>query len=1266
MLAVLALSLSAMISQNQLPDWEDPNVVAINKEPARATSVPLPSPRAKLDDRTFQRSLNGPWKFHWVGKPADRPIAFYEPEYDDSDWGTIDVPSCWEMRGYGVPIYTNVTYPFPANPPFIPHDYNPVGSYRTTFEVPEGWRGRQTIVRFGGVYSAFYVWLNGKKVGYSEDSKGPAEFNLTPYLQEGLNTLAVEVYRWCDGSYLEDQDMFRFGGIFRNVDLVSMPNEALWDFEAVPVLDKTFENATLQVRAVRRLFEGERAAKELRLALKDPSGKTVAEKRVAVRADDTIDTDLEVANPSLWSAEKPNLYLLTLDLRNASGKTIDVRAVRVGFRSIEIRDGVFLVNGQPVKLKGANRHEHDPDNGRAVSRERMLQDVLIYKRFNLNTVRCSHYTNDAYWYQLCDEYGIYVVDEANVESHGMGYSLDRTLGNKPVWQKAHLDRTERMVQTHKNHPSIVMWSLGNEAGSGVNFEATANLVKKLDPTRPVHYERMNSVADVDSCMYPSVEWLEQWGKTATTKPRFMCEFAHAMGNAVGNLREYIDIVEANPKLMGGCIWDFVDQGLRKYTDEEPGADGRPKWFYAYGGDFDDYPNDGPFCANGLVMPDREIMPKTWEVKKVFQNVGIAPIPGKPLSLRVRNKFYFTNLNEFDLDWSIQVDGVEALKGSLKPLDLAPGQEKELSIPANLERIERAPGSEMFLRVAVKLAKPTAWAAKGHEIAWEQVPIEGTASHPPVATIESLGTLRIEESGTQAVVSGKDFSATFDRQSGALTSLRYGRDELLVQNEKFPSGPRLNVFRAFTDNDQWMRSAFHRSGLAETRTHVRGFSVERIGDRAARITATLDVVGLKGIGFRHRATYTVVGDGSIVVDNHLEPLGELPPLPRIGLLLSIDRAFDQFEWLGRGPMESYPDRKTAMDVGRYRGTVADQFQPYVRPQENGNKEDVRWAALTNRRGQGLLVQASGHLSVTASHFSAQELDRARHKPGENPRFARLVPRQSVLLSLDHEQLGLGGASCGPPPMDKYRIKNESKSFRVILRPYRKGSEREVVPVLSPPIVTRNEGGRLHVVADEGCQVKATVDGKKLASPHGVQLVAGGRVEAVSTREGWIDSPVHSVRFEPVVAVRRLKPPGLRVSASSFEPGEGEPGHAVDDDPGTFWHSEYSAREPKHPHELVLDLGATYSVLGIEYLPRQGQDNGRIARYAVHTSLDGANWGEPAASGTFKNDAGPHRALFRDAQTCRYVKLVALSEVEGRAWASVAGLVVLVPPDQGDPS
>lgn len=985
-----------MSTPTATPDWENPAIYGIAKLAPRATSWPYASLDEAMEARWETSSrvlvLNGQWRFRWVGRPADRPIAFHAPDFDDSDWDRIPVPSCWEMHGYGVPIYSNVRYPFPADPPRIPHDDNPVGSYRSRFNLPESFLGGQVVLRFEGVYSAFYVWVNGEKIGYSQDSKGPAEFDITAALRAGENLVAVEVYRWCDGSYLEDQDMWRYGGIFRDVMLISIPTDGIADAELDADYDAELQSGTLAVRV--------RAEGPVRLTIPE----------LDITREFSSETRLDGLDVEPWSAECPRLYTALLE----SGS--DLRSFRLGFRRVEWGHGVFRINGKAVKLHGVNRHEHHPDTGRTITRDQMIADIRVMKQLNIDTVRCSHYMNHSDWYALCDEYGLYVIDEANIESHGMGYEFDSTLGNNPAWLGAHLDRTERLVRCHRNHPSIVMWSLGNEAGPGSNFAATAALVHQLDSSRPVHYERDNPVADVDSVMYPSVDSLDEAGATASDKPFFVCEYAHAMGNAIGNLVEYGEVFDRHPRLMGGCIWDFVDQGLRRYFDAphpnpaEPDLAGKPwerTWFYAYGGDYDDHPNDGPFCGNGVVLPDRQIPAKGWEVKRVYQPIRFAWASGV---LSVQNRFTFRDLDGIEVRWRIEDEGLVIREGSFVVPDVGPSQEASWEFDLS-ELPEVASGQERFLCVSARLTEAMPWAEADHEIAWDQFPIASRReTHFACGAIRPVEARRFAGDGVELSFS----------PNGVLSSLAFGGREVLVR------GPRLNCFRAFVDNDVWLQQAFLDSGLTQLAYHLRRFE-----SSTDAIEIVHEVVGFRGTGFLHRQTYSV-GNGALRIASVFEPIGALPPIPRLGLVLALVPTLETMTWFGRGPFESYPDRKAAALVGRHQRSVTDQFEETLRPQEHGNKEDVRWVTFTDRDGWGIRIEGQPHLSVSASHFTAEDLDQARHKNREPRRFTPLRPRPEVIVSLDRFQIGLGGASCGPKPLPQYLWTPQTETFEITIR------------------------------------------------------------------------------------------------------------------------------------------------------------------------------------------------------------------------------------------
>lgn len=1249
---MIALALLiAMTDQNskysELPDWENPNVFARNKEPNRTTSFPLSEKSVREE---FVTSLNGEWKFNWVGKPADRPTNFYKPDFDISNWSTIPVPSCVELHGYGIPIYTNVRYPHPTNPPYLDHSYNPVSSYRRDFELSDENAARQTVLRFDGVYSAFYVWVNGEMVGYSEDSKGPAEFNITKFAKVGRNTLAVEVYRWCDGSYLEDQDMFRYSGIFRDVSLISMPRVQIQDVQVNASLSKDYKDGTLEI-AVKLANQGDKdisTAKVSTRLLRNGAEITKNEASIAplqIGSNATLSIVDLVKGAEKWTAETPNLYELEVTLRDGEGAFMDRRAYNIGFRKIEWDRGVFRVNGQPVKIKGVNRHEHDPETGRTVSPERMLEDVLLMKQFNINAVRCSHYMNHWYWYELCDQYGLYVIDEANIESHGMGYSMEKSLGNNPEWEAQHLDRTRRLVECHRNHPSIIMWSLGNEAGPGSNFTATSKLVHNLDQSRPVHYERFNEVADVDSTMYPSVEWLEATGKTKSERPYFICEYAHAMGNACGNLKEYVGVFDRYPRLMGGCIWDFVDQGLKRYTDEEPGPDGQRPWYYAYGGDFDDKPNDGPFCGNGIVMPNREVKPKTWEVKKCYQPVDFTHNAAKGLTFRIKNKFSFTDLSEYELTWTVKDDGKPVNQGTLGAVKCAPGAEVEVRLPANPDM---GPGVERFTRLSLTLRNETAWAEAGHEIAWEQFKVGESEPIP----LPSTGPVTYSESEGEVVITGTGFEMAISRATGTFSRLQYNGQELLSQQTGVVAGPQLNIFRAFTDNDVWLQRSFYDAGLTQFAHHVRSVEVKQESTDLVRVRCVVEGRGFKGIGLDHTATYSIFGNGLIISDNHFEPRGALPPLPKLGVRLRVAPGYERFQWFGRGPRESYPDRKSAMDVDLYAGSVAEQYEDYLRPQENGNKEDVRWADLSSGTN-GLRFVADGPLAVTVSHFTAEEIDGARHENGEPRKRNRLVPRRETIVCLDYAQMGLGGASCGPECMTKYQLRSEPTDFRYMITPL--GVNPRTAPILpKAPRITRDERGFVTVDGTSGkIQVGFGNISKSYDGPFFMPEAV--RLSAFATSASGQRSAVSIATLERIDPIEALPRNGWKVaSVDSFEPGEGDADHLLDGDPGTFWHTQYSGGEPKHPHWCILDLGKAQSFDGLTYLPRQGQSNGRVGLFELYVSDDAKTWGTAAATGSFSNSKVLERVRFSGSQTGRFVKLVALTEVGGNSWTAIAEL------------
>ncbi len=1026
---------SELRQENEVKDWENPAVFGWNKEPPHCTYIPYADIKTVLTNdpaqSPFYQSLNGTWKFNWVRKPADRPVDFCQDGYDTSQWDDIVVPGNWELQGYGIPIYTNSDYPFAANPPHIPHDYNPVGSYRRSFTVPENWEGRQVFLHFRGVKSAMYVWVNGNKVGYSQGSKTPAEFNITEYLREEENALAVEVYRFSDGAYLEDQDYWKISGIERDVFLFSTPNVMISDFFVLGDLDENFIDGELKVAVkVKSYLPRALSRYQVQLELFNADHKPVfgiplaKELRLDQLGEAEISFEQAIKEPKKWTAETPNLYSLVLSLVDDSGNTIEVVGCKVGFRKVEIKRGQLLVNGVPILIKGVNSHDHDPVTGRYVTEELMIKDIQLMKKFNINAVRTSHYPKHPRWYELCDQYGLYIVDEANIESHGIGYDPDKTLGNNPEWKAAHLDRTIRMVERDKNHPSIIIWSLGNEAGDGVNFEATSAWIKKRDPSRPVQYERAETRphTDIVCPMYRTTQHLLQYlEKGLDGRPLIMCEYAHAMGNSVGNLQDYWDFFDQHKELQGGFIWDWVDQGLLKRTE-------KGEEFWAYGGDYGPpgTPSDLNFCINGLVFPDRKIHPHLWEVKKVYQYLKAKPLDLNVGNIEIQNRHDFTNLNKFDLSWTVTADEKEIAKGRLPEINLRPGDSENINL--RLPEIQPEPGMEYFLNLSFTTKEETELIPRGFEVAWEQfkLPVFKVDGEVEVTAFPELS---LQETEKSVQINGQVFSVAFDKKRGEITSLVYKGTELIK------TGLVPNFWRAPTDNDFGSRMP-ERLAVWKEASDTRKVGEFKAKQTSAREVQVEVVFILPAVNSKYYVTYTVYGSGDIIIENRFVPESkELPEIPRMGMTMTLPVEFDNISWYGRGPHENYWDRKTGAPVGVYSGKVMDQYHPYVRPQENGNKTDVRWVALTNDKGLGLLAVGRPLLSVSASHFLYEDFD---HGPEKQLRHTfHIKKRNLVTLNLDYRQMGVGGdTSWGDRarPHPEYTLLAKEYSYSIRLCPF----------------------------------------------------------------------------------------------------------------------------------------------------------------------------------------------------------------------------------------
>lgn len=1244
------------------PEIENEQILGINKQPWHATLMPYTTLREALATKraasSFARSLNGDWKFHWVPRPEQRPADFYRSDFDDSAWKTIPVPSNWQMHGYGTPIYRNLGYTIQRDWPRVmsepPKNYtayterNPVGSYRRTFDVPTQWNGRRVFLTFDGVDSGFFLWINGQKVGYSVNSRNAAEFDITPYLKTGTNSLAVEVYRYCAGTYLEDMDMWRLSGIFRNVTLWSAPNAHVRDFGITTDLDAQYRNATLGVWAKVRNYGAQGVpARFLTVALFDPSGKAMngAKVQVAVPAlapgdEKEVRVALPVANPAKWTAETPTLYTAVLSLANGQN-TPELLSHRVGFRKIEVKGRLFCLNGVPIKLKGANRHENWPDTGHYVSEARMIRDIELLKQANCNHVRTSHYSNDPRWYELCDQYGLYLVAEANVECHGYYNVLDR----EPRYEKAIVDRNIANVTNFKNSPSILIWSMGNECGGGANLRAAERTVRTLDPTRFTHYEAFgigtNNPAGIDSQMYTNTGSLADIAaRNDFTKPMYLCEYAHAMFNSMGSLGDYNDIFDNNPSLLGGAIWEWEDQGLWNRRDPK-----RP--FIAYGGGFGDVPNDHYFIHKGVVFSDRSPKPHYPEVKRAYQWIGFAPADLTKNEIKIKNKYAFLNLSQFVGTWELTEDGVRIQGSTLPILNLAPGKETTLTLP--LQSIQPKPGARYLLNVAMSLKNNTLWAKAGYEVARTQMEMPLSAPAPLLAP-GTMKPVQIVQEGSRVLVRGDGFEVGFDKTTGELVRLARGATDVLLPG----GGPKLHLWRArHQQDDSYAAGGWEQMGLKNLATRVLAFDARSVAPSQARISATVQYTGKNGFAVTHTAAYTVFGDGSVVVDNAVMPQGPNIVLARVGVRMRLDKRINRLDYLGRGPMENYADRKRGSDVGLYQSTVAAQMTPYAKPMDNGNHEDVRWLAMNGSEMPTLLVQSEGApLQFSALPYSDEQM--------ETPEYAvDLPPSEATVLCLASKTLGVGSASCGPRPLPRYLVPSNATAFSYGLRllPSTTANIGEAARIVAPSnrpwpvLATRDPQGLISLDAN-GDVVQYSSDGAHWESFNTpFALPSGGllRVRSASKNGETLESVVP---FDAFVDRRTWK-----ITASSFQNGEGNPEHALDGDPATIWHSQYSPTKAPAPHFLAVDMGTPLAVKAVLLTPRPDGSNGRARDYEIYISDDGKNFGTPVLAGTLPDEGMVQTVALPTVRTARFLKVVWKSEYSNQGLGSLAEISIL---------
>lgn len=1011
------------LSSQTFNEWKDPVVNEVNRSPMHTRYFAYQDEHSALKgckeaSQNFM-SLNGIWKFLWVKDADKRPMNFYKISYDDKSWDNMQVPGLWALNGYGDPVYVNYGYPwrnqFAGEPPAIPVADNQVGSYRKEIIIPADWKGKEIFAHFGAVSSNMYLWVNGQFVGYSEDSKLEAEFNLSRYLKPGKNLIAFQVFRWCDGSYLEDQDFLRLAGVGRDCYLYVRNKKYIQDIRVTPDLDAQYLDATLHVAM------NLKGGGTVDLKLLDPLGKEIV--ATSVKGNGQVQTRMEVANPGKWSAENPVLYTLIATLKD-KGDVVEVIPINVGFRKIELKNAQILVNGQPVLFKGVNRHEMDPDNGYYLSPQRMIQDIKIMKAFNINAVRTSHYPNDNLWYDLCDRYGLYVVAEANVESHGIGGH--KTLARNPLFAKAHLERNQRNVQRSYNHPSIIFWSLGNEAGFGANFEACYTWIKNEDKTRAVQYEqaKTNEFTDIFCPMYQDYEGNREYCEGDIDKPLIQCEYTHAMGNSLGGFKEYWDLIRKYPKYQGGFIWDFVDQSLRWKNKEGVS-------FYAYGGDWNPYDaSDNNFMDNGLINPDRQPNPHMYEVGYFYQSIWVTPVDLPNGAINVYNENFFRNLDDYYLEWELQADGEIVRKGMVGKLNVASQQTATVQLGYMMDDI--CQDKELLLNILFKLKKAESLLPAGHVVAKKQLTIlpyktpDLAISNMPNSNIKVCAPTVIENDVNYLIVEGEHFRLDFDKHDGYLCKYEINGRQLLNEGSKLTP----NFWRAPTDND--LGAGLQKKYAAWKNTGI------YLNELEQKVENDLVIVNseytMEAVKAKLYLTYTINNCGAVKITQKMtvDQSATVSDLFRFGMQVQICEELEQVSYYGRGPIENYSDRNNSTWLGKYRQTVSDQFYSYIRPQENGTRTDIRWWKLMGKGGNGLKLIADAPCSVSALHYSIEVLDDGERKEQRHSEFLPCV--DYINLCIDKVQMGVGGVnSWGALPLKDYRLPYQDYEFSFLLQP-----------------------------------------------------------------------------------------------------------------------------------------------------------------------------------------------------------------------------------------
>ena len=1302
MCALVAFCCVQGVTGQTLKEWDDVSVTNLNRVRAHTLDIPVASaseaaaaytPTNALEASPYFLSLNGTWKFQWVGTPERASNTFFQDSFDASAWDDIEVPSSWQVYGirhdksWDKPLYVNTGYPFsydkttwsvmaerPGWFTYTGSKKNPVGSYRREFTLPAGWDGREVFLRFNGAGHGYYVWVNGQFVGYAEDSYLPSEFNITNKVRAGVNNVSVRIYRFTTGSFLECQDYWRLTGITRDVYLWSAPKTHIRDFFFRTTALKA-NNTEAEAALTVSLSGSSAAGATIEAQLKDGARVLATE---TATPDAKSNAELKFSNITgitAWSAERPQLYDLVITLKQG-GKAVDVRSLKVGLRTVSVRaDGALLVNGNRIIFHGVDRHSFSENGGRTLTKEEIETDVMQMKRLNVNALRTSHYPNNPYLYDLCDRLGLYVLAEADVECHGnMG------LSSEEAFRQPMVERSVRQVLTLRNHAAIIIWSAGNESGGGDNFRTVMDSIGRLDPTRLTHYEGNSTWSSVTSTMYANLGSMEstgagrlndyRQGKTGI-RPHVQCENTHAMGNSMGNQREFFDIYEKYPAMAGEFVWDWKDQGLKVSARNQPltfealGRKGlsdvkstldiKKGEYWAYGGDFGDNPNDNNFCCNGVVLADNTPTAKSYNMKKIYQPLDFFLKDSLNGTFTLKNKLQQRALDDVVVYYSLLEDGIEYAHGTIDEINLGVGQTADIQLP-EAKRAVAAPNhpeAEYFVRFSARQKQATEWAEAGFEVASEEFRIRQATGRKPYAPAANKTSLQVTKNSTTTTVAGADFSVTFTKGQLATYTLK---------GQKIITSPlTLQAFRLPTDNERGRTGTYDQMGVRTLKLAAGQLQVEEAKDgQSVRVSVTNTYTSSGDYRFTLQQDFRIMADGAIDFSASIDPSPKGAELPRLGMRTELVKGMEQMRWLGRGPQDSYRDRKEAALVGLHHSRVSDEWTNYVLPQEQGNKEDVRWMAITNDAGVGLQIVAPTTIAASAAHWRPEDNynnggDRKKH-PYE------VSFCEPTILNLDAYNRALGNASCGPDVIDKYRIRAQKTHLSFLILPVAETmtdqqlAERARItsPVCPPVVITAAKGNVTLTCANPDATIYYTIDGgQQQTYNRPFSLPKGGLVRAYATAQGLADSPVEEEQVPFYLNKSKWK-----ISSYSSQQGGNEVAkNLIDENPGSIWHTQYNPSTPQCPHEVVIDMTSYYRISHFVYQGREDMSNGRVARFEVYVSNSTSVWGAPAASGTLQNSSEEQLIELKQHPVGRYLRFIVLSTHDNKGYASAAELGII---------